>query len=607
MAGPAGRTALQWSPKPRKPKVACYSPAMLPPMVERELRVALLRRRARQQWMAAAWTAGTVCMVLMLGLTSSRSKGGTLFILLFVLACAGVVSRGFGLTADLFSEERRNRTLGLLVLTGLSPLEIFMNKLLGAGMLAAYSLLGGLPFFAIPFLAGGVSATQFLCGLAFLANGLLFCVAIGLLASVIHREGGQAQITAVLVTALLSLATPLARWSTPTGPGTYALSREWLTLSPAYPPYLVFKNFAGGSPQLFWIGSCFTLVYSLSALLAAAVVLQYTWRETPETLAPQGWRARWQRRGRGTEAWQQRLRVQWMTRNPFCWLAARDRRPALFAQAFLGIAMLLWLAGWAASGARWLKPANAFGCSIVLHICFNWILAYTAGRRLAEERQTGGFEVLLTVPLEPSAIVEGQCRALLVQFRTGWLTAFMLDAVLCVGGLTVPGWEVLGVVIYLLGWGILSAYWFARHLETASRAMWISTWTGRPAYAALKSMKLTFWIPFWLWFMSRRALGPPLLAPVPALVVILPAVLYFGAFLSFARRRSLREKLARELRLIACAPIPARGDKRFKHWDPDLIFPPGRWGELVLQPAQPRRHPALRRRSASHRVPHPQL
>jgi ABC-type Na+ efflux pump permease subunit len=571
---------------------------MLPPMVERELRVALLRRKARQQWMAAAWTAGATCMVLMLGLASSRSRGGTLFLLLFALGCAGVVSRGFGLTADLFSEERRNGTLGLLVLTGLSPLEIFLNKLLGAGMLAAYALLGGLPFFAIPFLAGGVSATQFLCALAFLANGLLFCVAMGLLASVIHREGGQAQISAVLVTALLSVAAPLARWSTPTGPGTYALSREWLTLSPAYPPYLVFGNFAGGSPQLFWIGSGLTLVYSLSVLLAAAVVLHYTWREGPETLAPQGWRARWQRQGRGTAVWRRRLRARWMTRNPFCWLAARDHRPALLAQAFLGFVLLLWLAGWAASGVRWLRPANAFMCSIVLHLCFNWILAYTAGRRLAEERQTGGFEVLLTVPLEPKAIVDGQCRALLVQFRSAWLIVFAMDSVLCAGSFVLPGWTMLEVVIYVLAWGVMVAFWFAAHLETASRAMWISTWTGRPAYAALQSIKHTLGVPFGLWILSRGGLRLPSPGAL-AVPLVIAVLLYIGAFSRFAKRRGLREKLARELRLIACAPIPSRGDTRFKKWDPDLIHPPGRWGELVLQPADPRRHRALRRRPAS--------
>ena len=578
---------------------------MLPPMVERELRVALLHRKAREQWMFAARLAGVMSLVFLvwLGLTSSPSKGRTFFIWLFAIGCAGVISRGFGLTADLFSEERRNGTLGLLVLTGLSPLEIFLNKLLGAGMLAAYALLGGLPFLAIPFLAGGVSGTQFLCALAFLANGLLFCVAMGLFASVLHREGGQAQITAVIVTVLLSVTTPLARWLGASGPGLSALSREWLTLSPAYSPYLVFVNFAGGSTRLFWMGSGFTLVYSLSALLAAAMVLHYTWREGPEMPAPQGWRERWRRSTQGTERWRRRLRARWMTRNPFCWLAARERRPVLFAWAFLGVAVLLWLVCWATRGVPWLGPTNAILCSIVLHVGFSWILAYTAGKRLAEERQSGGFEVLLTVPLPAKAIVDGQCRAVLTQFRTVWVSVCGLDAVLCASSFAASSWISRAGLFWLLAWGGLIAFWFAVHLECASRAMWISTWTGRPAYAALQTLGRLLWIPFWLWIASRGVIGPRFLAPTTGLLVILPAVLCFGAFVSLARRGSLREKLACELRQIACAPVPARGDKRFKKWDPDLIHPPGRWGESVLQPADPRQQRLLQRSAARGAAP----
>jgi hypothetical protein len=585
---------------------------MLPPMVERELRVALLRRKARHQWMVAAWSAGGICLcfLLVLGLGPPRRVGHTLFIWLFALGCAGIISRGFGLTADLFSEERRNGTLGLLVLAGLRPMEIFTNKLLGAGLLAGYALLGALPFFAVPFLTGGVSATQFLCALAFLANGLLFCVAIGLLASVIHREGGQAQSTALIVTALLSLATPLLRWFSSAASTAHALPLEWLALSPVYPPYLVFNNFVGGSSHLFWVGSGFTLVYSLTALLSAGLVLHYTWRDGPETLAPQSWREHWQAQGRGPRSWRNRLRARWLSRNPFCWLAARDRRPAFLTQGLVATAALVWLLGWAAVGVNWIRPANAFTCSIVIHLCFNWILAYAAGRRLAEERLTGGFEVLLTIPLEPKTIVDGQCRALLVQFRHAWITVFAFDLILCASSFVTGGWNTPAAVIYLLVWAVLIPYWFANHLETGSRAMWISTWTGRPAYAALRSIQRSLWIPFWIWVLSRGTRGLPSMQGVEIFTAILVATLYIAVLLRFAHRHWLREKLTRELRLIAVAPIPARGDKRFKKWDPALIFPPGRWGEWVLEPGQtkPHRHRRHHRhRPTSRRTPGPQV
>ena len=564
---------------------------MLPPMVERELRVALLRRKARLQWMIAAWSAAGVCLffLLVLGVTSPRTMGRTLFGWLFGLACVGILSRGFGLTADLFSEERRNGTLGLLVLTGLRPLEIFVNKLLGAGLLAAYALLGGLPFFALPFLVGGVSATQFLCASVFLANGLLFCVAVGLFASVLHREGGQAQITAVALTAVLSLATPLVRWFSASASGGSLVDRGWLTLSPAYPPWLVFANFSGSSPRLFWIGSGITLGYSLTALLAAAAVLQRTWREGPETLAPQGWRDRWQRWARGSEVWRHRMRARLLLDHPFCWLAARDRRPDLFARALVGTGALLWLAGWKTRGLLWLNPGTAFASSIVLHLCFDWILAYAAGRRLALERQSGGFEVLLTTPLDPVTIVDGQCKAMLVQFRTVWLAVFVFDVVLCSSGFATPGWSLAVAVIYLSAWCVLVAFWFARSLEVASRAMWISAWTGRPAYAAIQAIRPALSVFVWVWILSGNAMMRGVPSRLPSWLAFFLVLTLSGAvFASFGSRRALREKLARELRIIACAPIPARGDKRFRKWDPNLVFPPGRWGEFQLHPAKPK-------------------
>src|ERR1041385_2962496 len=151
--------------------------------------------------MTAAFIAGgfTFFFFLFLSSSMSRAKGLVLFHTLFALGCAGVVTRGFSLTADMFSEERRNGTLGLLVLTGLTPLEIFANKLFGALILSSYGLLAGLPFFAVAFLAGGVSGTQFFCGLVFLANALFFCVSISLLASVLSREGGQAHALAIAI------------------------------------------------------------------------------------------------------------------------------------------------------------------------------------------------------------------------------------------------------------------------------------------------------------------------------------------------------------------------------------------------------------------------
>src|SRR5262245_7022477 len=104
---------------------------MWPPLVERELRIALRRGRASEQWLATAWITGTLTGIFLFSLRDVRPNGEPLFRCIFGIQLAIIVYRGLTLTADVISEERRSGTLGLLVLSGLTPLEIFANKLLG--------------------------------------------------------------------------------------------------------------------------------------------------------------------------------------------------------------------------------------------------------------------------------------------------------------------------------------------------------------------------------------------------------------------------------------------------------------------------------------------
>jgi hypothetical protein len=569
---------------------------MILPLVDRELRVALLRRKARWQWLKAAFISGaiTALFLVVLGLTGSRSAGRTLFFWLFVLGGYGVVARGFGLTADLFSEERRNGTLGLLVLTGLGPLEIFLNKLLGALLQAGYALLGGLPFFAIPFIAGGISPTEFLCALVFLANGLLFCVALGVLSSVVHRDGGQAQASAVTAAVLVSAATPLVNWLTVAARGTALLSPAWLTLSPAYAPYLVISNFSRAPVSHFWMSSAVTLGYSLAALLLAALCLRANWRDEPQTMSARG-------QGVGRRGWfgpaeqgRQRRRKRWLEEQPFCWLAARDGGPVIAAQVFVAVVLAMWIGGWAVWKQRWLGPGTALASVLVLHYGLHWALAYAAGKRLAEERQTGGFEALLTTGLSVEEIVDGQRQAVLGQFRGVLLIVLGLDAGFFLSGLAGEWGSAMAFVNYALAWAGLLLVWFATHNQAVFKAMWIASWTGRPAYAAYQSVRPTFSVLVWGWFMVQGVAGPHVRAPLIPVITALAA--WFAALAVFAKRGLLRKKLCAELRQIAAAPVPARGDKRFKGWNPGRIFPPGRWGDFQLRPgtSQPRLGPRRR-------------
>ena len=259
------------------------------------------------------------------------------------------------------------------------------------------------------------------------------------------------------------------------------------------------------------------------------------------------------------------------------------------AQIFIAALALLWIGGWFLLGVRWANVGTALACSILLHLGLNWLLACAAGKRLGEERQTGGLEVLLTTPLSVERLIDGQFRALWIQFRKTFVAMLALDVAFFCGGFAMPGWNALAVAAYVFLWALLFLTWFAVHRETACKAMWISVWTGRPVYAATQSTGHGFFL-----FVSFSVMLRGWFSKFPRgdteemFAVILIGMIGLGlAAKSFNRKSVIWTKLRTELRLIACAPIPVRGDKRFKRWDPELIFPPGRWGDLVLQPAKP--------------------
>jgi hypothetical protein len=203
----------------------------------------------------------------------------------------------------------------------------------------------------------------------------------------------------------------------------------------------------------------------------------------------------------------------------------------------------------------------------------NWILAYAASRRFALERQSGGFEVLLTALIKGARIVDDQFKALLVQFRPELVVVLALDLALATTGFVAYTRGVLPLIPYALGWGLYLLFWFALHLDTASRAFWISAWTGRAGYSALKAIRSALFLFIWAW-MVHHPLDYLLQNSPGVMVALLLAICVPAILLTFNSRHVYREKLTKELRRIACAPIPAPGDKRFKKWAPEKIFPP---------------------------------
>ena len=125
----------------------------LPPLVLRELRVALRKKRPVASRFRMAAIASSVAQVLILwqSLSGIGKVGSELHGLLFLLGLFVVVRTPL-LTAGMFAEERRSQTMGLLFLSGLSIGEVFLSKLLSAALIAFTDLLAIAPVLALPFL-----------------------------------------------------------------------------------------------------------------------------------------------------------------------------------------------------------------------------------------------------------------------------------------------------------------------------------------------------------------------------------------------------------------------------------------------------------------------
>src|SRR5687767_12677872 len=135
----------------------------LPPVIERELRVAFRRFNPRKSRFRIALIAtGITALFLIIGFFTSPGWGQTLHTLPFIFGLALAIGPPAQISIGLFSEERRNQTLELLFLAGMNSRELFTSKLIGGILIASSDLLAIMPLMAIPFLSGGVSTGLFL-------------------------------------------------------------------------------------------------------------------------------------------------------------------------------------------------------------------------------------------------------------------------------------------------------------------------------------------------------------------------------------------------------------------------------------------------------------
>src|SRR5262245_54007494 len=137
----------------------------LPPVIERELRVASRRDGTYWNRVGAAAAGGVLFWSVMTArlATGRGSEAGRItFAAMAVLAALVVTGGVLGDAARAFVREKREETLGLLLLTPLKPSELAAGKLLAATLAGFYRFVAIIPILALPMLFGGVSLLQFL-------------------------------------------------------------------------------------------------------------------------------------------------------------------------------------------------------------------------------------------------------------------------------------------------------------------------------------------------------------------------------------------------------------------------------------------------------------
>ena len=497
------------------------------PILERQLRVWARRRVTYWGRFAVAMAGVVVSAPSLLWSGSFVGAGATgryafdgLVSAAFLLCCMACL-----LTADAISGERREGTLGLLLLTRVKHLDLLLGKLASSGLASTLGLVAFMPVLALPLLAGGVSGGEAARKAVALLDTLFMALTVGLWASARGLERFRTAFAALLFLTALVLGPALLGLLLP---GTYlALASPLTALFQAAD--LSYRTSAG----TYWFSLGLVQIIAWGFLLASVVCLGRRGDATKEAIRGIATQAA-PRAGathvtspsavadsfpvKSTSATPSPIQCSYCGRQndaeaalcrecgtelrpkpierpgawtlssaptPLHWLLSRQR----------GLKLLLWVA--ACTGCFNLVFFQLMGRFSFLGIfpmlglaeaaVEGGLLAWGASRFLVEARRTGELELLLTTPLGAEKLVSTQWETLKRLAR--WPVLVMAGLPLIFQGLiTISGpsplWWTLFYVLSLilntaniiLGVGALFwlAPWFALRLTGQGRVIF---WT----------------------------------------------------------------------------------------------------------------------------------
>ena len=402
-----------------------------------------LRRRARQPatyWIRVGLVGGALIFALLpYGAGASRSGLDAL------IFSHGIATLLFGLggalsVADVVGSERREGTLGILLLTPLRPEGVLMGKVTSAITALGLCLLALIPVLVLPTLLGGVMWSEVLRVWISIFFSTALGVAVGVCCSTMAREAKTALISSALLWFLLNVGSLFAFF------GIQSLARGLFSNPQAIHPFL----FGIGGPfaliplsldettrgigfDKFW-GAIFFLGIEICGLsLFALMAFRRVWRaERLQSASPANLD-----RAPSAQLIVWRCLVQW-TR-----FSCQRRRPRLSTKhspnpyfrlsfAYGTIPPVIWGALLLGSGATLLLifandlQQSLFGKSVVdsdlsflfallgilgLQFFAKLLVCIEGGRQLGDDHRSRMLELLLTTPISEREVATGPFRA----------------------------------------------------------------------------------------------------------------------------------------------------------------------------------------------------
>ena len=476
------------------------------PIVECELRRAARDPRTYRSRLGAAFVVllfGGATVWTFNNFGAAFFSGDQVFMALGHLALMYCLFAGVTLASDCVSREKREGTLGLLFLTDLKPRDIVLGKLVAVSLRSAYGLLAAFPVLAITMTFGGVQSGEFWRVTLNLINTLFFSLSVCLLVSTVSRNWRKAGSAASLLLLLFGLGLP----------GLGELMRIYYVapdlsitvqmFSPFYAHRMAFGSAVGLRQNYFWSSLLTVHVVALLCLGVACLVLPRAWQDKADGPRSLRWRKRWRQWKLGNAVARRTLRTRMLQINPFYWLAARERFASLNSWSLICAIVTVAACIWRVFNPP-LEPV-AVVTGLALSTVLKLLIVSSTCQRLAEDKESGALELLVSTPISVQTILRGQWLALRRQYLGSILAMFLIDGVLFWAIL--PGWFAepdQAPVVFFAGFLIM---FVADFFALGWVGMWTAVRTKLAAHASGPAFARVMLVPFVLMWLTMAGLG----------------------------------------------------------------------------------------------------